>query len=83
MRFDLTPPPAPTWDSHLSDDVRAEVATGHDVAMTLADELRRACVDQWLARLAVSEFAQTVFGMGMREHPSPTIYQRDPGDEQP
>lgn len=74
MRFPTTSQPTPTWDSHLSDDVRAEVATTQKVT--------------WESVTRIEPFVDSLGLSGDFYNPTPgrefsIIQNGDPGDEQP
>lgn len=72
MRFPTTSQPTPTWDSHLSDDVRAEVATVYsDEQIAVINATADAIIDAQCGPGWREEFPWAVT----------PIYQRDPGDE--
>ena len=48
MRFEVTPPPAPSWDKHLEPEVSAQLVTGCEQTKRELDKyaLER-CVASW------------------------------------
>lgn len=45
MRFETTPPPAPSWDKHLEPEVSAQLVTGCEQTKRELDEYAKRMID--------------------------------------